>query len=177
MSRVAIARQAGFTLVELVVGIVVMAIALTLLTSVFFAGSGRSVEPILQIRAAEFGQALMNEILSKKFDQLTPEGGVPACTTCTAVGSLGSDGESRSQFNDVDDYDDYCDSAVDVTDALGNPIPNLDRYLMRVCVDYDDFDGAGAVNINAKIIRVYITPPTGAGLDTPIVFTAYKGNY
>ncbi len=183
MSRLSIKRYSGFTLVELVVGIVVMAIALTLLSSVFFSSAGRSVEPILQIRATEFGLALMDEIVAKKFDHLTPEGGIPACTACTGEGSFGSDGESRDEYNDVDDYHDYCGAtdaiadAVDVTDARGLTPPNLSRYKMQVCVSYDDFDSNSVVNINGKLIRVLIYPPVGAGLAEPIVFSAYKGNY
>ncbi|MCP3908392.1 MAG: type II secretion system protein [Oceanicoccus sp.] len=184
MNSLAAKRAAGFTLVELVVGIVVMAIALTLLTSVFFSSAGRSVEPILQIRAAEFGQALMGEVLSKKFDHLTPEGGVPACTACTASGAFGPDGgENRLQYNDVDDYHSYCGDPgdladnVDVVDARNETPPNLAGYKMKVCVNYDNFDGGGTANINGKLIRVFIYPPAGAGLSDPIVFSAYKGNY
>jgi MSHA pilin protein MshD len=168
-------NNSGFTLIELVVGIVVMALALSILTGVFINRAGRSVQPILQIRAAEFGQALMEEILSKKFAHSTPDGGVPACTACT--GALGSEGESRSEYNDVDDYNDYCGSSVAVTDALGAQPANLSGYEMEVCVSYDNFDGSGTSNINGKLIRVYIYPPAGAGLADPIVFAAYKGNY
>ena len=64
--RMASRNSKGFTLVELVVGIVVMAIALTFMANVFFSNPQRSVEPVLQIRAAEIGQGLMDEILAKK---------------------------------------------------------------------------------------------------------------
>ncbi len=179
MGRRAHSSQTGFTLVELVVGIVVMAIALTFMTSVFFSNPGRSVEPMMQIRAAEFGQALMDEILSKNFDDTTPVGGVPACIVCTATGSFGSEGESRSTYDDVDDYHDSCGSPVALTNGLGNGVSNFNGYSMEVCVSYDgNYDGAPDSNINAKLIRVNIFLPSGAGMGTdPISFSGYKGNF
>jgi MSHA pilin protein MshD len=172
-------RVKGFTLIELVVGIVVMAVALTLLATLFFSTAGRSVEPMLQIRAAEFGQALMEEILAKPFDETTPLGGLPACTVCTASGSFGSDGESRANYDDVDDYHDSCGSPTAIVNALGTPVDNFSGYSMEVCVSYDgDFDGVADASINAKLIVISIFLPAGAGLDNNrLQLAAYKGNY
>jgi MSHA pilin protein MshD len=177
-------HQAGFTLIEMVVGIVVMAVALSMLSSVFFSDPARSVRPMLQIRAAVFGQALMDEILGKAFDQTTPVGGVPACTGCTASAGLGGDvGENRLTYNDVDDYNDYCAPASPgpLEDAQGNPPSNdnFDNYSMSVCVFYDgNFDGLSDTNTDAKLITVDIFYPTGTGgIGEPITFTAYRGNF
>lgn len=185
------AYQGGFSLIEIVVGIVVSAIALSFLSTLFFANAGRSVEPLLQIKAAEFGQALMDEILSKSFDELTPAGGVPACTTCSAQGGF-DDGEARADFDDVDDYNTYCNATAPyepLVDSLGNTISQnsddiLYRYAMSVCVDYDNnFDGSfdtGAPHTSpvAKLIVIDIYPTAGAGLGgSPITFTAYRANF
>lgn len=186
--------QTGFTLVEIIVGIVVSAIALTFMTTLFFANPSRSVEPILQIRAAEFGQALMDEILAKRFDEATPLGGVPACSAltiaCTAEAGFGPDGaETRDQFDDVDDYHTYCGAPGDLIDAQGNNLSNTSQpsavghpfpnYQMEVCVYYDgDFSGAlSDGDTRAKFIEVEITAPSGSGLGAPIVFHAYRGNF
>ena len=180
-------RSGGFTLVELVVGIVLMASALAFLSTLFFANPARSVEPLLQIRAAEYGQALMDEILSKPFDENTPLGGVPACVgaACTARAAFGSDaGEGgRADFDDVDDYHDYCDDGdstvtFPVIDSLGTAPEGFGNYRMRVCIEYDgDYNGAADTNSNAKLISVELYPPSGAGLANPIVITAYRGNF
>ena len=178
--RAASLKNSGFSLIELVAGIVVMAFALTFLSTLFFSDPGRSVRPLIQIRAVEFGQSLMDEILSKKFDQLTPEGGAPACATCS--GTMGSDaGETgRSDYNDVDDYDDYCSpgSPVALEDAFGNLPAGFSGFTMSICVDYDgNYDATIDTNINAKLIVVEIYPPTSAGLDGPITLTAYRSNF
>ncbi len=184
--------QGGFSLVELVVGIVVMAIALTYMSTVFFSNPGRSVEPLLQIRAAEFGQSLMEEILAKNFDESTPVGGVPACapatTPCTASGGLGIDGtETRISFNDVDDYHLYCGDEAGKTgwplvSPEGVSPQGFENFRMRICVGYDDdYDGvineAGVDELDAKLITVELFAPQVGGLGTAITFTAYKGNY
>lgn len=180
--------QSGFTLVEIIVGIVVSAVALTFLSTLFFSNAGRSAEPILQIRAAEFGQALLEEILAKPFDENTPVGGVPACSTlgtgtatdCTAEASF-DELEARSAFDDVDDYDRYCGGTFPLSDASGAPLSGVgqpfENYLMQICVTYDgDFDGVGNDgNVGAKLITVEISLPPGVG--APLVFSAYKGNY
>jgi MSHA pilin protein MshD len=192
-------KARGFTLIELVVGIVVMAIALTFMINIFFSNPGRSVEPLLQIRAAEFGQALMEEIVSKKFDHTTPLGGSPACIVCTASNQLGpedgggspartNDGEvSREVFDDVDDYNIYCgdetgNTGWPVRDAFGNTPIDFDNFRMRVCVGYDgDLNGTinegSAGDINAKLITVDVFAPQVGGLGDAIRFNSYKGNY
>ena len=175
-------RQSGFSLIELVVGLVVAAIALTYLSVVFFANPSRSVDPLLQIRAAEFGQSLMDEILAKPYDELTPLGGVPPCSPCTPAANFGPEGaETRASYNDVDDYHSYCDSSEPyqaIEDAFGNLPTDFDNYQMSVCVVYDgDFDGTADNNENAKLITVDVYPPVVGGPRQAITIKAYRGNF
>ena len=182
-------KQQAFTLVELVVGIVVMAIALSILSTVFFSSAGRSVEPLLMVRGAEFGQALMDEIIGKKFDETTPDGGVPACAVpCTLAANLGPDGaEIRANYNDVDDYNHYCDidnvaPYFQLEDTFGNVPEGFENFQMSICVGYDgDYNGSmnegGADDQNAKLIIIDIYVPQTGGLSSAVSFRAYKGNY
>ena len=171
-------KHKGFTLVELVVAIVITAIALTFLTSIFFANPGRSIEPLLQIRATEFGRAMMEEILSKNFDENTPVGGQPPCASCTALADFGSDaGETRVSFDDVDDYNDYCDTSSPPNP--GNVIDSNDvnltadtfsQFRMSVCVSAGSDDNEKLITINMYLL-------ISGRLSDPIAFSAYKGNY
>ena len=165
------AIQRGFTLVELIVGLVITALALTFLSVVFFSSPERSVEPMLQIRAAELGQSLMDEIIAKPYDELTPLGGVPPCSPCTPAASFGPDGgESRFNYDDVDDYHSYCDST--------EPYQPVDNFQMSVCVVYDgNYDGTADANDNAKLITVDVYPPAIGGSRQQIRFKAYRGNF
>jgi MSHA pilin protein MshD len=199
-------RQKGFTLIEVVASMVVTALAFTALASFFFNQSTKAIEPIFETRAAKLGEALMDEILSRPFDEATPVGGVPACDEvgapiCTTISDLGTDtGEVdvmgdpiRIILDDVDDYDDYCDDAnpVDVEDALGNlesdagnALEDFGSFKMSICVGYDgnyndalNEPGAGATEFLAKLITINIFPPAAAGLGPPIEFKAYRGNF
>lgn len=169
----------GFTLIELVVGMVITAISLAMLSALIYPQLQRSVNPILAVRAAELGQALMEEILAKRFDENSPLGGMPACSAdCSST--LGADGsETRLDFDDVDDFNVYCGSQFAIQTALGITPAEFARYRMEICVNYDgDFDGNTDTGTNAKLITVSVFPPlAGGGQDAPISFSAYKGNF
>lgn len=169
----------GFTLIELVVGMVITAISLAMLSALIYPQLQRSVNPILAVRAAELGQALMEEILAKRFDETTASGGVPACTpACSST--LGADGsETRLDFDDVDDFNVYCSGQFAIETALGTTPAEFSRYRMQICVNYDgNFDGSTDTNTNAKLITVSVFPPlAGGGQDAPISFSAYRGNF
>ncbi|RJG49981.1 type IV pilus modification PilV family protein [Motilimonas pumila] len=72
--------QLGFTLVELVVGIVVMAVAFTIITTMLVTQSRDSIDPLHQMRAAELAQSVLNEIVGRSYDENSDHnGGVYRC--------------------------------------------------------------------------------------------------
>ena len=192
-------RLKGFTLIELVASMVVAALAFTALANFFFNKTSQAIEPIFETRAAKLGEALMDEILSRPYDQNTAPGGTPACdavggVACSPTPFTADPGEFdgggnpvRELFNDVDDYNEYCaDPPIDVEDALGNQygdgnsLEDFDRFKMSICVDYDgDYDGVvnEAGDENAKLIVVKIYPPSASGQGPAIEFKAYRGNF
>lgn len=121
----AINLQRGFTLVELIIGIIVFAIAMSIVTVLVAPSASRSVDPMMQVRAAELAQSLLNEISAKSFDENSDRlNGQIRCNedlsdppngnaddsgigerNCTDDEALGPDGEERDEFDDVDDYD------------------------------------------------------------------------
>ena len=62
--------ERGVTLIELVIGITVLAVALTLITAVLSPLFVRSTDPWHQVRAAELGHSLMNSMLAFPFDDI-----------------------------------------------------------------------------------------------------------
>lgn len=175
-----IARQGGFTLIEIIVGIVTLGIVLSLLTVLLFPQAKRSAEPLLQMRAAELGIALMNEISSKSFDHNSDHAGgaircgetdAPPCTNMlSGTGVLGPDGEARHKFNDVDDYH----GLSDIPSSLSARYPGF-SYRVQVC--YSDAGGTCVtpVPIPPSFKRVQITVTTPMGQD--FVFSSIRGNY
>lgn len=76
----------GFTLIELIVGIVVLSISFSLLTSLILPLSEKSAKQLHQVRASELGQSMMNEILARAFDQQSDmAGGLVRCSEGTTV--------------------------------------------------------------------------------------------
>lgn len=176
----------GFTLVEIIIGLVLSTLAISLVATVIFPLFTRSVEPIYQIRAAEIAQSILDDAMSRRYDETSPVGGSPVCSAttvpCTVVASLGIDsGEShRGSFDDVDDFHRFCNADNDIEDVFGNnlSVEGFTRgYTFRVCVAYDgNYNGISnqAGELNAKLITVTVTPPTQA---SAVVISAYRGNY
>lgn len=179
--------QQGFTLIELVVGIVIFAVAMVLVVSFLQPQVKKGIDPIWQVRAASLGQSLSNEILAKAFDQNSNQvGGFERCneptTTnpCTQSSSLGHDSEARDAFNDVDDYNGFNETGANILNSLGltTDVGGVNIYAgfnAQVSVFYDqNLDGIDDLVVgNKKLITVTITTPGGES----IVITSVKGNF
>jgi MSHA pilin protein MshD len=179
------ARLSGFTLIEIIVGLVLGTLAIAMVATLIVPLYTRSVEPILQIRAAELAQALLEDALARPFDHNTPLGGQPPCSaggpvTCTAAGNLGPEsGElDRGDFTDVDDYHRFCGGSHPIEDIEGVDLTAsgvFAGYSFETCVVYDgNFDGVADSDMAAKLVTVTVTPP---GAAAPVVASAYRGNY
>jgi len=168
-------KDQGFTLIELIVGIVVIAIVTLVVTTGLGQLFRQSVDPWQQVRATEIGQSLMNEIMARRFDENSNVGnqyvrcseGSGSCTTpapCPSDGSTPNAEEAqRSQYDDVDDY-----NGLKLTGAeLSGSSPNL----------YNGFEALVCVSEKAanelKRITVTVTTPQ----DESIEFSAIKGNW
>ncbi len=158
----------GFTLIELIVGMLVFSIAIVLLTSVLFPQSDRAAQTLQRVRAAELAQSVLNEIWGKAYDDKTPVSGVPACNSPDGVAcsnNIGPDDEGRNDYDDVDDYDgmDETDLQLNSNRTYQDDYPN---YQLSVTVGSGD-------NPNTKLIQVIVTTPQGE----PIAFDAVRSNY
>jgi MSHA pilin protein MshD len=102
-------RRAGFSAIEVLVGIVVLAIVLPALLTGLYDLEARSGDARLRTIAGELAQDLLDEITSKAFeDPDLPEG------------SFGTEEGTRAAWDDVDDYDGFVQSPP--TDAAGTAI-------------------------------------------------------
>ncbi|MCU8093190.1 prepilin-type N-terminal cleavage/methylation domain-containing protein [Shewanella sp. SM20] len=164
------ARQLGFTLIELVIGMLVIGIAIVMLTSMLFPQADRAASTLHRVRSAELAHSVMNEIWGKRYDQNTnANGGTPACgsplgSNCSTL--LGPEfGESRNNFNDVDDYNGLNETAtmLNSTQTYANAYPN---YHLSVTVAY------GAVS-NTKLVTINVTTPD----NEVITYNMVRSNY
>ncbi|MBT42116.1 MAG: agglutinin biogenesis protein MshD [Idiomarina sp.] len=174
-------RQRGFTLIEIIVGIVTLGIALVVLSTLLFPQAPRSAEPLLQARASALGQMFINEIMGKAFDESSDmSGGYSRCSdsaTCTASGALGAEEPTRSSYDDVDDFNGLSTQAGDEIDDVllqGGLNERFQNFSFAISVAYSNDTGeAQSVITRFKRIDVTITAPN----QQTFRFTAIKGDY
>ena len=189
--------QAGVTLIELVVTIVIIGVAVSGVFAVIGTGSRNSANTQLQIKAVELAQSYMDEIYAKKWDEKTPPGGghvsSPECPgNCGPVDSAmeGHTGDdSRSNLDDVDDYHGLCEGACGAEDCSDDEAPDADhlrdaagderekRY-QGFCVTVKVVADAGGdlldvAHKDAKRITVTVIDPQG----NEMPFSTYRLNF
>lgn len=179
LSKNHIKLASGFTLIELIVGIVVLSISLSVISTLIAPTEQKSADQILQVKAAELGQSLLNDITSRAFDENSDmAGGRLRCgeislgaLPCTLVGGFGPDaGEtSRDKYDDVDDFNNYTAKFNANNQALASGYSN---FIIKVTVEHDGVS-LDLVNEDAKKITVSVTTPLG----TEIVFATHKANF
>lgn len=181
--------QSGFTLIEVIVGMVVLSISMVIILSLIIPTEQQSVDQIHQIKASELGQSMLDEILGRAFDNNSDMvGSIWRCNEtvpitqafCTAENLFGpedgnngrvNDGEdNRNLFDDVDDYHEYSELTNSTNDELDG---GYDSFQVSVFVEYDGDALNLANNTLAKRIEVTITTPLG----TAIEFSGYKSNF
>lgn len=139
--------QAGFTLIEIVTTIIVVAVAAAALLGVFGGLIQSSADPAIQQQAVTIAESYMEEIRSKAFDD--PDG---------AENGLGSAEEgtgNRAIFDDVQDYNDL--GTTEVRSQTNTPITELAAYSVTVVVDDPGLNGIPAAD--ALRIRVTVDHP------------------
>ena len=179
----------GFSLIELIIGMVVLAIALLLISSILGPLFVRSSEPWHQVRAAELGHSLMNEIMARSFDENSSHGtqlsrcgeaGASACLAtipaCPASGmSSATEEASRDLYDDVDDFHCFRGTGAAVTNILNESLQqSYLNYQVSVLVSYAGNDTTASLPLRAaKRVDISVQLPDG----NVIVFTGYKGNW
>ena len=167
----------GFTLVEIIVVIVVFSIATVGVLATYQQTMRHAADPVHNTRAVKLGQAYLEEILGKRFDENSAQGGVPRCGSMDAgaqlcSGAFGPDGEgSRDLFDDVDDYHGFDVSPP--TDVNGNVLTGYASYRVQVQVVRAGNELVGLNNVDAKRVDITVTTPRGYDFN----FSGYRVNY
>lgn len=133
--RISIQHNQGISLIEMIIFIVVVAVAFTGIMLATLNTTLHSADSMIRIRTVELSQSLLEEIYLKAYDHSTPVGGGcvqfsnAATTNCTSGVSPTSDPDvptplgaeegqaNRVNFNDIDDFHDlaYCGGGVTAT--------------------------------------------------------------
>ncbi len=129
-------RQAGMTLVELVIAIVIIGVAAAALYNAMASITARSADPMLRQQSLMLAEAYLEEILVKNYRPTSTPAG------CTA--------SERQCFNDVRDYDSSGDFRAPY-DVVGNAIGELSGYGVKVDVDDSSLNGEAALRIEVTV--------------------------
>lgn len=145
-------RQAGATLVELVVSIVIVGIAAGGVLLAFHQTVRHSADPMVLHQAVAIGEAYLEEILLKPFND--PD----------------ADGEpTRPQFDDVDDYNGLTD--VGARDQDNNLIAGLGAYTISVTVGNQALNGVPAPE--SLRVDVQVTGPN----EVNVTLSGYRTDF
>ncbi len=135
----------GFTLVETVIFILVLAIGAAGIMTLYQNVLSRGGDPLLRHKGLVLAQDLMDEILSKRWDEHTPNGGggLDAC----AGGVKDGRNDAGASGNSVD-----CDPACNDDDAspIGLDAGESATEARRNWNDVDDYDGLDENNQNGS---------------------------
>ena len=184
------APERGFTLIELIVGIVLLAVALTGILGLLINQAPQAVDPVQQVRAAQLAQRLTGEILQKSFDEQSDHNGgryrcgeqVAGVTIAPCSGSYSPDGEPAPYaYNDVDDFDtagNWRDASWFTQSSSGIGSAEYRNYQVKIAVSAVDFSDGTFKNCTApcsvgKRIDLQVRLPNQSVLD----FSFYRGNY
>ena len=175
-------RTAGLSLIEAIIFILIIGLALSAIISVYIYTTRHSANTMLSLKTVELSQALMDEILSKGYDENTPLGGGCvdgyASTLCSSgttaqallIGNFGSNaGENRTRFDDVDDYHNiaYCGDNVTTPDAscTGGCNDLIDETGTDISADYPGYSVCIRVSFAGNEMNS-VAPGTGTNVST-----------
>lgn len=170
-SRTRPARQAGLTLVEMVMFIAIVSLGLAGVLLVMNYTSRQSADPMIREQALLIAESYMEEILTKKF--LDPSTG----TTRTCPTAEGG----RTNYDNVCDYNGLNDTGA--KDQFGNAVTGLENYNVAVTVSGGTGISLGpSTNLVAntgsvRVLRVDLTVTHGNLPDFSLPFTGYRTSY
>jgi len=129
-------RQLGMTLIELIVAIVIIAVGLAGVLSVFQMTVKNSADPLIRKQMLAIAEEMMEEITLKTYPDQANAAPATAC--------------GRETFNDIGDYDDY--ESVGICDLDGVAIAGLGAYTVTVKVRPEaDLSGVPARQITVTV--------------------------
>lgn len=176
--------QRGLTLVELIVAMVIIAVAVGGVLLAINQGAFASADPLVRKQALAIAESLLEEVESMPFTYCDPDDADAATATSAIVGAggcrttveaMGAEaGEGRgnagSPFDNVNDYNNYQTPAAGITDIFGAPVAGLAAYQASVRVA-----DAGAPFNAGEALRIVVTVSGPA--NTTVTLTGLRARY
>ncbi len=168
-------RQAGFTLVELLMFIVIVSVGLTGVLVAFNTVVAKSADPLIGKQVLRIATATMQEVLQKSYQNdpgdADNSSSTLGCTPSTTPSCRKNTPADRANYNDVDDYDGYAQTGITQLDGV-TPIAGLASYSLNISVD-----GAAATLGSLGAPNVKSITVTVASGNQSLTLVGYRTNY
>ena len=166
-------NERGFTLIEIVMVIVLLAIIVPGVMFYFIQGVKDSAGPQTRTSALFLAEALMEEARSKRWDEVSAVNIQELCTSASAVPGT-EVGESRATYDDIDDF-----NGIDNTppiDSQGVAMSGYPGYRRQASVTYvnpADLNTGVAGPTCYKRIAVTVTSSGEPSIELVSLMTSY----
>lgn len=180
-------RQAGLTIVELVMFMVIVGIALAGILQVMRFTTANSADPLRRKQALMIAEALLDEVRQSGFtycDPSSPDAAEATSTAaCTIKENWGIEAPSPRPYDNVNDYVGAAGTATaafnggtgGLVDVLGRPL-NLAGYQATVSITPDRLgDIAAGAGADSEALRIRIVVTYGGG--DPVTLDGYRARY
>lgn len=170
----------GFTLVELIITIALLAIGVSAFIVLMNQTTRDSVDPLIRQQAGAVAQAYLDEAALNPFcDPDFSTNCRTDCTSATACSACSGGEGSRNLYDDVCDYDGLVNNGA--RDRNSNPIAGLEDYNVQVTVD-DGSDGSavtldGLTSGNGQVLRIDVQVTHDSYSDLDYVLSGFRVNY
>lgn len=167
----------GFTLLELVVVITILALGTAAFLNLIINVTKGSIDPQINVQANAIAQSYLEEVMLNNFCDPDLMSDCPTmCTTGNICGNCSENTgglETRATFDDVCDYNNLPDNIV--RDQQGTAIAPLGDYRVTVAVDGNGANLGGLSSTSGEVVRVdvNVTHPSGASVS----LSAFRANF
>lgn len=167
-------RQAGVTLVELILFILIVSVAVAGVLGALNVATRSSADPLVQKQALAIAESLLEEIELMPFTICDPDDATAATGVCTTTTeAIGPESETRysatQPFDNVNDYHGF--SMTGITDITNTAIPALAAYSATVTVVQQALGAIPAAQ--SLLVTVTVTGPA----NTTVTLQGYRTRY
>lgn len=171
----------GFTLIELVVAMVIIAVGVAGILSAFNASVRGSADPVVNKQLLAIAEALLEEVRASSFTYCDPADANAETATssagCASVAGSEGIGPETGNARPYDNVNDYAGLKLDpVSDVAGVAVPNLAGYSASIAVAPVALNTLTAASGDALRITVTVTAPGGQAFALDGYRTRYAPN-
>ncbi len=184
--------QAGLTLIELLIFIIIVALGVLGLLMVFTVTSKNSVDPQLRKQALSLAEGFLEEVELARFTYCDPTldaqadnpGARPNPAACTTPEVVDPELGNQRPFDNVNDYVSQFNtdlpafnSLADLKDAANNTIA-LNGYSVKLRITPENLNGivSNAASATMEVLRISVTVTYNGGNDS-VTLDGYRTRY